>query len=91
MPLGPGQEFWLEYNFGVSAWKLLDSIYGGLRNKWKNHLQGKKKKKTFKLCSKMSLGPTFQEFWLEYCKVTNCGPNSKEIGNRPNKLNTINL
>ena len=45
MPLGPGQEFWLEYNFGVSAWKLLDSVYGGLRNKWKNHLQGKKKKK----------------------------------------------
>ena len=25
------------------------------------------------------------------CKATNCGPNPKGIGNRPNKLNTINL
>ena len=59
MPLGPGQEFWLEYNFGVSAWKLLDSVYGGLRNKWKNLLL--KKKKLFYNAP----GPTGQEFWPE--------------------------
>ena len=47
MPLGPiSQEFWPEYNFSVFAWKLVDSICSGPRNKWKNHLQQKKKNKT---------------------------------------------
>ena len=36
---------------------------------------------------------TFKNMLLEiwYCKVTNCGPNPKGIGNGPNKPNTINL
>ena len=28
---------------------------------------------------------------LEYCKVTNCNSNPKELGYKPNKPNTINL
>ena len=28
---------------------------------------------------------------LESCRVTNCGPNPKGVGYRPNKPNTINL
>ena len=39
MPIGPsrptGQEFWLECNVGVFAWKPVDSIYRGPRNKRK--------------------------------------------------------
>ena len=62
MPLGPiSQEFWPEYNFSVFAWKLEDCIYSGPRNKWKNHLQPKKKKGV-KFCSKIPLGPTGKEF-----------------------------
>ena len=26
-----------------------------------------------------------------FCRVTNCSPNPKELGNKPNKPNTINL
>ena len=44
MPPGPmGQEFWPEYNFGIFAWKLVDSIFRSPWNKWKNLLWRKKK------------------------------------------------
>ena len=43
MPLGPtGHDFFQEYNGGVFAWKLVDCIYSGPKNKWKNILQEKK-------------------------------------------------
>ena len=43
MPLGPiGQEFWAEYNYGIFAQKIVDSIFRGWRNKWKKILQEKK-------------------------------------------------
>ena len=36
MALGPtGQYFWLECNVGIFAWKLVDSMFRGPRNKWK--------------------------------------------------------
>ena len=39
MPLGPtGQESQPKYNFGVFARKLVDRIFRGQRNKWKNLL-----------------------------------------------------
>ena len=42
MPLGPtGHDFFQEYNGGVFAWKLVDCIYSGPKNKWKNILQEK--------------------------------------------------
>ena len=28
---------------------------------------------------------------INSCRVTNCNPNPKELGNKPNKPNTINL
>ena len=66
MPPGPmGQEFWPEYNFGIFAWKLVDSIFRSPWNKWKN-LLWRKKKKTVKFCSKMPLGPTSQESQPKY-------------------------
>ena len=34
-PRFDGQEFWPKCNVIVFAWKLVDSIYGGPRNKWK--------------------------------------------------------
>ena len=37
-----GQEFWQEYNYGIFAQKILDSIFRSRNNKWKNHLQEKK-------------------------------------------------
>ena len=43
-PIGPTvQEFLTEYNVGVFSRKLVDNIYRGLCNKWKNLLQKKKK------------------------------------------------
>ena len=45
-PIGPTvQEFLTEYNVGVFSRKLVDNIYRGLCNKWKNLLPKKKKKK----------------------------------------------
>ena len=65
MPLGlTGQEFWPVYNFSVFAWKPVDSILWGPRNYWKNFWKGKKK--PIKICLKMPLGPTGQEFWPKY-------------------------
>ena len=45
MPLGlASQEFWLESNVGMCAWKLVDSKLRGPRNKWKIIYKKKKKK-----------------------------------------------
>ena len=38
-----GQEFWSEYNVGIFAPNLVDSIFGGPINIWKNLLKNKKK------------------------------------------------
>ena len=66
MPLDPtDQEFWLKFNFRFFEWKLVDSIFRGPRNKWKNPLDGKKKK-SIKICSIMLLAPTGEKFWPEY-------------------------
>ena len=63
MPLVPiGQEFWPEYNYGIFAQKIVDSIFRGWRNKWKKILQ---EKKIVKFCSKMPLGPTGHYFFQE--------------------------
>ena len=63
MPLGPtGQEFWPEYNFCILPRKLVDSIFIGSRNKWKNLLEEKKILLNFvQKCPKILLAKNF--FW----------------------------
>ena len=59
MPIGPsrstGQEFWLECNVGIFAWKPVDSIYRGPRNKGKFR-------------TSVPLNLIGEQFWLE-CNV----------------------
>ena len=59
-----GQEFWSEYNVGIFAPNLVDSIFGGPINIWKNLLKNKKKK-SIQFCSEIPLGPLRQECWPE--------------------------
>ena len=69
MPLDPiAQEFWPKYNYGNFARKLVDSIFRGPRHNWKNLSQENKNKNknSIECCSVVPLGPTSQEFWLEY-------------------------
>ena len=56
----PGQEFCLEYNVIIFAPKLVDWKFSGLREKWKFLL--KEKKNSCKICTKIPLVPTGQEF-----------------------------
>ena len=54
MPLGPTVHYFFQENKGgVFARKLVDSIYSGPRNEWKNILQ--EKKNSIKYCSKIPL------------------------------------
>ena len=54
----------MEYNFDIFARKLVDGVYSGLRNKWKNLWQ--EKKNAVKFCFVMPRGTSGQEFLLEY-------------------------
>ena len=60
MPKVPtGKEIQPECNFAIFARKLVDSIFRGLKNKWKILL---KKKNLCKICMKMPFCPTGLEF-----------------------------
>ena len=91
------QEFWQEYNYGIFAQKILDSIFRSRNNKWKNHLQ---EKKIVKFCSKMPLGPTGHDFFQEYnggvfaWKLVDCiysGPENKWKNILQEKKNQLNI
>ena len=61
MPSCPtGQEFCPEYNDGIFAPKLADSIFSGQIKKWK--ILSKEKKNSVKFCLNVLLVPTGQEF-----------------------------
>ena len=60
MPICPtSEEFWPEYNVGLFAPKLVDSIFSGQSKKGQIL---SKKKNSEKFCSKVPLVPTSQEF-----------------------------
>ena len=63
-----GQEFRPECNVSIFARKVVDSIFRGFRDKWKILYKRNinKKNNTGKICMKMPLCSTSQEFWAGY-------------------------